>query len=83
MPSGFKKRIAVYVFSNKPIKTDDPRNMPSHLWLNGNNLFTSSLEVIKLFSYSTQLSTRFILLINVKMQTLVGILAFISRINTV
>ena len=33
-------------------------------------------EVIKLFPYSTQLSMEFILLINV------GILSFISRINT-
>ena len=38
-------------------------------------------EVIKHFSYSTQLSTKFILLINVKM-TIVGILTFISMINT-
>ena len=34
------------------------------------------------FSYSTQLSTKFILLINVKMPTIVGILTFISMINT-
>ena len=39
-------------------------------------------EVIKLFSYSTQLSTKFILLINVKMPTIVGISTFISMINT-
>ena len=39
-------------------------------------------EVIKLFSYSTQLSTKFILLIKVKMPTIVGILTFISMINT-
>ena len=39
-------------------------------------------EGIKLFSCSTQLSTKFILLKNVKMPTIVGILAFISRINT-
>ena len=39
-------------------------------------------EVIKLFSYSAQLSTKFILLINVKMPTIVGILTFISMINT-
>ena len=39
-------------------------------------------EIIKLFSYSTQLSTKFILLINVKMPTIVGILTFISMINT-
>ena len=39
-------------------------------------------KVIKLLSCSTKLSTRFILLINVKMPTLVGILTFISMINT-
>ena len=38
-------------------------------------------EVIKLFPCSTQLSTKFILLINVKMPTIVGILTFISMIN--
>ena len=39
-------------------------------------------EIIKLFSCSTQLSMKYILLINVKMPTFVGILTFISRINT-
>ena len=38
-------------------------------------------EVIKLFSYSTQLSMKFFLLINIKMPTIVGILIFISRKN--
>ena len=42
----------------------------------------SGPKVIKLFSYSTQLNTKFILLINVKMPTIVGILIFISMINT-
>ena len=42
----------------------------------------SGLKVIKLFSCSTELSTKFILLINVKMPTIVGILTFISWINT-
>ena len=42
----------------------------------------SAPEVIKLFSCSTQLSMKFILLINVKMPTIVGILTFISMINT-
>ena len=46
------------------------------------NLSTPDLEVIKLFSCSIQLSTKFILQINVKMPTIVGILTFISRINT-
>ena len=39
-------------------------------------------EVIKLLSCSTQLSTKFILLMNVKMPTVVGILTFISMIVT-
>ena len=39
-------------------------------------------KVIKLFSYSTQLSTKFILLLNVKMTTIVRILTFISIIKT-
>ena len=38
-------------------------------------------KVIKLFSCSTQLRLKFILLINVKMPSIVGILTFISRIN--
>ena len=38
-------------------------------------------EVIKLFSCSTQLSTTFIMHINVKMPTIVGILTFISKLN--
>ena len=33
------------------------------------------------FSYSTQLSTKFILLINVEIPTIVGILTFINAIN--
>ena len=37
---------------------------------------------MKLFSCSTQLSTKFFLLINVKMPTTVGTLTFISMINT-
>ena len=40
-------------------------------------------EVIKKFPCSTQLSMNFILLIDIKMPTIVGILTFISRINTV
>ena len=39
-------------------------------------------KVIKLFSCSSQLSTKLILLINVKMPTIVVILTFISMINT-
>ena len=39
--------------------------------------------VIKLFSWSTQLSKIFSLLINVIMPTIVGILTLISMINTI
>ena len=39
-------------------------------------------EVIKHFLCSTQLSMKFIMLINVKMPTIVGILTFTSKINT-
>ena len=42
----------------------------------------SGPKVIKLFSHSTQLSTKFILLINVKLPTIVGILTFNRMINT-
>ena len=45
-------------------------------------LVPSGPEVIKLFPCSTQLSMKFILLINVKMPTIVGILTFMSLINT-
>ena len=39
-------------------------------------------EVLKPFPCIAQLRTKFILLINVKMPTIVGILTFISMINT-
>ena len=38
--------------------------------------------VMKLFSCSTELSMKFFLLINVKMPTIVGILTFMSRENS-
>ena len=40
-------------------------------------------EVIRLFSCSTQLSMKFFLLTNVKMPTIVGILTFMSRKNSI
>ena len=46
-----------------------------------NTRINPRLKVIKLFSCSTQLRQKFILLINVKMPTIVGILTFMSRIN--
>ena len=39
-------------------------------------------EVLKLFPCSIKISTKFIQLVNVKMSTIVGILTFISMINT-
>ena len=44
--------------------------------------FEASTRGYNTFSYSIQLNTKFILLINVKMQTIVGILTFMSMINT-
>ena len=41
-----------------------------------------ALRLSNFFSCSTQLSMKFILLINVKKTTIVGILIFISMINT-
>ena len=46
-----------------------------------NYKFIPGPEVIKLFSCSAQLRLKFILLINVKMPTIVGILTFMSKIN--
>ena len=42
----------------------------------------SGLKIIKLFSCSTQQSMNYIMLTNIKMPTIVGILTFISIINT-
>ena len=44
-------------------------------------VFGPGPEVINLFSCSTQLSTNFFLLINVKMPTIVGIFTFMSNNN--
>ena len=54
-------------------KTDERYSSP---WA-----YDSGPEVIKLFSWSTQQSTKSILLINVKMPTIVSFLTFISRIK--
>ena len=61
--------------------------MRPHAGLKQNSLFNwlvqhSGPEVVLLFQCPTQLSTKFILLINIKMPTIVGILTFISMINT-
>ena len=69
-----------------------PRKIPNH---NGHQSYTThnvngfsmkifepGPEIIILCSWSTQLSMKFIMLINVKMPTIVGILTFISMINT-
>ena len=50
--------------------------MPRLFWV------ITGFEVIKLIPCSTQLSMKFIKLINIKMPTFVGILIFISMINT-
>ena len=40
------------------------------------------INIVQLLHISSQLSTKFILLINVKMPTIVGISTFINMINT-
>ena len=46
-------------------------------------LFVLEIKDTERFSSSSQLSMKFIVLINVKMPTIVGILTLISRINTI
>ena len=55
-----------------------------HCSMSGFDLFSNSgpRRRDKTFSCSTQLSMKFTMLINVKMQIIVGILTFISTINT-
>ena len=55
---------------------------PDHFTCYVQHCSLSGLKVIKLFSSSTLMSIKFILLINVKMPTIVGILTFMSRRNT-
>ena len=50
---------------------------------NAKNLHSPGPEIIKRFSCSTQLSMKFFRLINVKMPTIVGILTFMSRKNSI
>ena len=66
---------SVVMFASKPALYEYQRTEPYYMVVN-----RPGPEVIKLFSF--ELSTKFIQLINVKMQTLVGILKFISMINT-
>ena len=54
-------------------------NIPANLI----ELYNTGPEVIKHFSGSTQLNMKFFLLINVKMATIVGILTFMNRKNSI
>ena len=56
----------------------DRKTLPAQL-----GQLRTGLEVIKLFSCSTQLSMKFFPLINVKMPTIVGILTCMSRKNSI
>ena len=78
-----KKHIFLYALLTKGLKNADQTVwMPRQVCT-----FVFRINKIRprgyknLFSYSTQLSTKLILLINVKMPTIVGILTFISMIN--
>ena len=67
--------------ANCPTLQDSEQTVRMHMviWILA---VRTGLEVIKLFPCSTQLSTKFILFINFKMPTIIGILTFISMINT-
>ena len=71
-------------FADSPADSLDPDQDRQIVGLNldPNSDSYPGSEVIFFFSCSTQLSTKFILLINVKMPTIVGILTFISMVNT-
>ena len=56
---------------------------PYTVWMIQRFLQTPGPEIINFLSCSTQLSMIFFLLINVKMPTIVGILAFMSRKNSI
>ena len=75
-----KEKDSKFLFTKQEPNTPAPRSMGAIITANHNN--RSGPEVIKLFSCSTQLNAEFILLINVQMPTIVGILTFISLINT-
>ena len=67
--------ISYYIFAeNKSVLPKAMQKFKDYSRLPG-------LEVLQLYSYPTQLSMKFILLINFKMPTIVGILTFISRID--
>ena len=68
--------IGWFIITGKTIDSSLPAQLSCCLSV------TSGLKVIKLFSCSTQLNTKFILLINVKMPTIIGNLTFISKVNT-
>ena len=54
----------------------------TNMWLHLSQIHIPGAEVIKHFSCSTQLSMKFIILINVRMSSIVSILTLISQINT-
>ena len=58
-----------------------PKRFPRHFFMHVIRE-RSAPKVITLFPCSTQMSTKFILLINYKTSTIVGILTYISMINT-
>ena len=73
----------------RPIGYDSKQSWPTWRWAmvwHNQQWAVSRIQIrpggYKTLFISTQMSTKFILLINVKMPTIVGILTFISTINT-
>ena len=82
---GCQRKLQVFLWNVFDIKwiyfTSIILGFYKHLNNLKNLCFHPGPEIIELFSCSTQLSMKFILLINVKMPTIVGILTFISMIK--
>ena len=75
MPAYKEKTMPAYKEKTMPAYKE--KTMPAYK----EDSVLSCPEGIKQISSSAQLRLKFILLINVKMSTIVGILTFISRIN--
>ena len=78
----FELRYGVYVYNENTLATQHSINVPMALSQRYFDIVLIWPRGYKTFPCSTQLSTKFILFKNVKMPTVVGILTFISMINT-
>ena len=81
--SQYTKVIGQTKQQNMPSKHIHSRERKHFMQQHPHEISKSGPEIVKLFPCSTQLSMKFFLLINVKMPTIVGILTFMSRKNSI